>query len=54
MVQDDQKWDEKEKRPPLEGGIRLDSVGEKNGAIVRIFEKNRAYPEFLITFTEVV
>ena len=47
-------WNEKEKRPPLEGSVRLDSVEEKgdNGEIVRIFDKNRAYPEFLITFQE--
>lgn len=48
------KWDIEKKRPPEDGEDRFDSVTEKEsdegGALIRIFDQNRAFAEYLITF----
>ena len=46
-------WELEKKLPPKDGDDRYDSVSEKlgeNGEIVRIFEMNKGYIEYLITF----
>lgn len=47
------QWDCKNKMAPKDGEDRYDSVTEKienEEFVVRIFEYNKAYPEYLITF----
>jgi len=48
-------WDIEKKIPPKDGDDRYDSVSEKeeNGEIVRIFEMNKGYIEYLITFQRI-